>query len=212
MGPAVSGAAGPAVLPGGHRFVLFAAFPAEGFCPLHQGFRSVLRALRNTLAVISDAFEINLQFYEPGHLSEKESLFSGQEHNGSILAGAAESDLAYPAGHKPPLPVVLMNRTLRGNVIFCNREGIARGLLCAMSESGIVVGQDLLLFTTNVAPDSFCRYCTPSLTAIDLKMQTVAEQALKMCIALASHQALSASEVILQPEAIFRDSFPAKTL
>ena len=147
MGPAVSGTAGPVVLPGGHRFVLFAAFPAESFCPLHQGLRSVLRALRNTLAVISDAFETNLQFYKPGHLSEKESLFSGQEHNGSILAGAAESDLAYLAGHKSPLPVVLMNRTLRGNVIFCNHEGIARDLLCALSESGIAVGQDLLRFS-----------------------------------------------------------------
>lgn len=93
-------------------------------------------------------------------------------------------------------------------VIFCNHEGIARGLLTALNEFGVAVGQDVFLLTTSVGPSSLCRFCSPSITSIDLKMQAVAENALKLCLGLMSRQADPQTTITLQPEVVFRDSFP----
>lgn len=116
----------------------------------------------------------------------------------SFCEGSEES------GYEQGIRLIQKRRIPR--VIFCNHEAIARGVLSALTESSVHVGEQVQLFTTSVAPASYCRYCTPSLTVIDLKMQQVAERALRMSLSLISHQPLPSSIVTLQPEVIFRDS------
>ena len=101
-----------------------------------------------------------------------------------------------------------MQKKLVSRAIFCNQEEIARGLLAALNEFGVAVGRDTLLLTTTAGPASLCRFTSPSLSTIDLKMQSVASEALKLCLNLISRRGDPKAHIVLQPEVAFRDSFP----
>lgn len=72
----------------------------------------------------------------------------------------------------------------------------------------MAVGRDTLLLTTTAGPASLCRFTSPSLSTIDLKMQSVASEALKLCLNLISRRGDPKAHIVLQPEVAFRDSFP----
>lgn len=108
------------------------------------------------------------------------------------------------------LAVSLLQRQELKKVLYCNNESIARGMSAALQESGISVGEELLLFTANNGPDSFCRYLMPALTEIDLRFREVAEEALKLCIRLVSHSGQEDTARMIQPSVIFRRSMPKK--
>lgn len=106
------------------------------------------------------------------------------------------------------LGIKLVQKKLVSRAIFCNQEEIARGLLAALNEFGVAVGRDTLLLTTTAGPASLCRFTSPSLSTIDLKMQSVASEALKLCLNLISRRGDPKAHIVLQPEVAFRDSFP----
>lgn len=115
---------------------------------------------------------------------------------------AADAESGYALGIK------LIQKHQVPRAIFCNQEEIARGLLAALAEFGIAVGTDTYLLSTNTGPESVCRFTTPSMTTIDLRMQTVASETLKLCFNLISRRADPTAHIIIQPEVSFRDSFP----
>lgn len=258
-----------------------------------QALISALRAVNEVTKLFSEPAEINLQFYEPDTLVEKQNILSSQLYNGIIIAGASNADLQFLAQPLGPVPTVLLNRrvdeypyvtidhatagrlacdivascspesvatiwerqyhvatnTRRDaflkrwdelglgaennqyfcaadaeagyslgikliqkrqvpRAIFCNQEEIARGLLAALVEFGVAVGTDTYLLTTNTGPDSLSRFTSPSMTTIDLRMQAVAAETLKLCFNLISRRADPKTHMVIQPEVTFRDSFP----
>ena len=93
-------------------------------------------------------------------------------------------------------------------VLYCNNESISRGLLTALNEEGVNVGDDVLLFSANNGPDSFCRYMTPSVTEIDLRMREVFEQALRRLLGIVNRREDGNSCTVITPRIIYRASMP----
>ena len=93
-------------------------------------------------------------------------------------------------------------------VLYCNNESVSRGLLTAMNEAGIRVGEEIYLFTANSGPDSFCRFMTPSVTTIDLRMQEVFEQGLKLLLGIINHHEDGDTVTTIAPRYVYRDSMP----
>lgn len=112
------------------------------------------------------------------------------------------SEAGYSLGLK-----MVQKKTIN-EIVFCNHEEIACGLLAAFNEFHIPVGEKVLLLTTNTGPSSLCRFATPSISVIDLKMQTVAQEAIKLCYNLISRRVEAGTQITVQPEIVFRDSFP----
>lgn len=106
------------------------------------------------------------------------------------------------------LGIRMVHKKQMAKVIFCSHDGAARGFLAALNECGIKVGEDVLLFTANSGPHCLCRFSTPSITSIDLKMQAVIENALRMCLGMITRQVETRVANILTPEIVFRDSLP----
>lgn len=102
----------------------------------------------------------------------------------------------------------LVQKGLVKKVIYCNNESIAKGLLTALDESEVKVGRDVLLFTTNSGPDSFCRFSSPSISYIDLRMQEVFSAALHLCLNIVSRNEDERSVLTIQPKCVFLDSMP----
>lgn len=93
-------------------------------------------------------------------------------------------------------------------VLYCNNESTTRGLLTALNEEGVKVGSDLLLLSANNGPDAFCRYMTPSVTEIDLRMREVFEQGLKTLLGIINHREPAEPVTVIRPRVIYRDSMP----
>ena len=102
---------------------------------------------------------------------------------------------------------LLQNNALK-KVLYCNNESIARGVVSALLEAGVQIGSDLFLFTANNGGDTFCRYLTPPVTEIHLRMREVFEQGLKRCLRLIAHPGEETKEMLLQPTVIYRQSLP----
>ena len=95
-------------------------------------------------------------------------------------------------------------------VLYSNNESITRGIVAALHEAGIAIGSDVLLFSANNGPDSFCRYLYPPVTEIHLRMREVFEQALRLCLRLIAHNGEENSKTLLRPSVIFRQSLPPR--
>ncbi len=77
-----------------------------------------------------------------------------------------------------------------------------------MNEAGIRVGEELFLFTANNGTDAFCSYLTPSVTTIDLRMQEVFEQGLKLLLGIINHHEDSEAVTTIVPRYVYRESMP----
>lgn len=121
---------------------------------------------------------------------------------GSHFTCEGSSDDGYELG------ISMVQKKQLQRVLYCNNENIARGLVSAINESGIKLGEDLLFFTANNGPDSFCRYMAPPLTVINLRLREIFEEALKLCLSLISHKGGEKTSITLQPYVKFRESMP----
>lgn len=126
----------------------------------------------------------------------------GLDLTGGQFTCEGSSDDGYELG------VSMVQKKQLRRVLYCNNESIARGLSAAFNESGIKLGKELLFFTANNGPDSFCRYMTPPLTVINLRIREVVENALKLCISLISRVGDEKASITLQPYVKFRESMP----
>ena len=93
-------------------------------------------------------------------------------------------------------------------VVYCNNESVARGLLTALNEEGVSVGSEVLLLSANNGPDAFCRYMTPSVTEIDLRMREVFEQGLRKLLGIINRREDESSCAVIAPRVIYRASMP----
>lgn len=132
--------------------------------------------------------------------SEELSIASDISH----FTCEGDSDAGYT------LAISLLQKRELKKVLYCNNESIARGVAFALQEAGVKIGEDVLLFTANNGPDSFCRFLSPSITEIDLRFREVSEEALKLCLRLISHAQADNTALVIRPSAIFRQSMPEK--
>lgn len=155
----------------------------DSVCAIWDNHLHVATNLRRT-AFVQRAAELHMNLQDSQYICE----------------GA--SDAGYELGLK------LIQRGLLKKVVYCNNEGIAKGMLTALNESGIAVGQEVLLFTANNGPDSFCRFSSPSISSIDLRMQEVFSTALQLCLSIIGRSKDENSVVTIQPKCVFRASMP----
>lgn len=129
-----------------------------------------------------------------------------QELNMDLKDGQFNCEGSSEDGYE--LGVNLIQKGLLRKVIYCNNESIAKGVLTALNEANIRVGKDVLLFTTNNGPESFCRFSSPSISYIDLRMQEVFGTALRLCLNIISRNENESSVLTIQPKCVFRESMP----
>ena len=70
------------------------------------------------------------------------------------------------------------------------------------------MGSDLYLLSANNGPDAFCRYMTPAVTEIDLRMQEVFEQGLKLLLGIINHHESGDTVTVISPRIVYRESMP----
>lgn len=126
----------------------------------------------------------------------------GLELSESQYMCESSSDDGYDLGRS------LIQKGQMKKVLYCNNESVSRGLLTAMNEAGIRVGEEIYLFTANNGPDSFCRFMTPSVTTIDLRMQEVFEQGLKLLLGIINHHEDGDTVTTIAPRYVYRASMP----
>ncbi|SFL33349.1 transcriptional regulator, LacI family [Gracilibacillus orientalis] len=69
-----------------------------------------LKGIQNKSLFKENLFEILIQPYENGKLSEVESLHTGNKYNGAIIANASDEDLRYIEDSNLKVPIVLYQR------------------------------------------------------------------------------------------------------
>ena len=108
------------------------------------------------------------------------------------------------------LAISLLQKNALKKVLYCNNESIARGIVSALLEMDVKIGSDVFLFTANNGGDTFCRYLTPPVTEIHLRIREVFEQGLKTCLRLIVHPGEEIKGILLQPTIIYRQSLPSR--
>lgn len=109
------------------------------------------------------------------------------------------------AGYEAGLKFLKSNRMPKA--VYCSHEGMVRGFVSALTESGVRVGEDVRILASNLGSSDDCRYCNPSVSYVNLRFQEVIEAALKMCIQLMTKKPVPQSQIILKPELVYLDSF-----
>ena len=93
-------------------------------------------------------------------------------------------------------------------VIICIYDMVAMGIISALNEAGIKVGEDVHVIATSTSPSSLAARYTPPLTVVDLKMQDISERCLKLAIALAQKTITEPQKIVVPPTIIYRRSSP----
>lgn len=158
------------------------------------------RGGRSVCTVWDSRFHVATNLRRTAFTGRAEEL--GLEMNESQFMCEGSSEDGYELGRS------LIQKNLLKKVLYCNNESVSRGLLTAMNEAGIRVGKELYLFTANNGPDAFCRYMTPSVTTIDLRMQEVFEQSLKLLLGIINHHESAGTVTVISPRIVYRDSMP----
>lgn len=159
---------------------------------------AIERGGNDIAAIWEKRFHVSVNVRTKAFLERAEEL--GVDMNGRQFFCDGTDEDGYDLG------IRMVHKKQLAKVIFCSHDGVARGFQAALNECGVKVGEDVLLFTANSGPHSLCRFSTPSITSIDLRMQAVIENALRMCLGLITRQVEAKTSIILSPEIVFRDS------
>lgn len=74
----------------------------------------LMNGINAAIASESLPVDVNIRFYEPGHIESQTTLWTPGDNIAAILVAAAPSDLNCLSQRKAEIPVVLLNRTLPG--------------------------------------------------------------------------------------------------
>lgn len=96
-------------------------------------------------------------------------------------------------------------------VILCMYDTVAFGLIRALNESGVRVGEQVEVLATGTSYPGFFSRATPSITVVDLKLAEVAQRAVRLAIDHATGRIAQPTELIVPPEILYRESSPRPT-
>lgn len=96
--------------------------------------------------------------------------------------------------------------------IICVYDTVAFGLIRAFNEAGVAVGKDVEVLTTGTSTPQFFARSTPSISVVDLKLTELSQRAVRLAIDLATQRVTAPTNVVIQPELIYRESSPPPSL
>jgi DNA-binding LacI/PurR family transcriptional regulator len=164
---------------------------------------SVSRGGASVCSIWDSRFHVATNLRRTGFMERAKELEVELSDGQFVCEGSSED--GYELGRS------LVQKGQLKKVAYVNNESVCRGLLTALNEAGVQVGKEVFLLSANNGPDAFCRYMTPSVTEIDLRMREVFEQGLKLLLGIINRHEADDSVTIISPRVIYRDSMPEIT-
>lgn len=93
-------------------------------------------------------------------------------------------------------------------VIICIYDMVGLGIMSALNEAGIPIGEDVQVIATSSGLSRLFARSTPPMTVVDLKMEEVSQRSVKMAIDLADGRLAGPQNIIVHPTIIYRKSCP----
>lgn len=95
-------------------------------------------------------------------------------------------------------------------VILCSYDMVGFGILSALHEAGVRVGEEVQVLAISAGPQRlFARSCPP-MTVVDLRIREIMERCLTMAIDLAAGHLTQPRSLLIQPEIVYRQSAPRR--
>ena len=96
------------------------------------------------------------------------------------------------------------------HVILCAYDMVGLGILGALYEAGIRVGEEVQVLAVSTGPQRlFARSCPP-MTVVDLRTREIMEHCLSLAIDYAAGHLTEPRSLTVQPEIVFRQSAPQR--
>ncbi len=109
-------------------------------------------------------------------------------------------------GYELGLEFLRKNRLSK--VIVCVYDMVALGIMSALNENGIKIGEDVEIIATSTGlPGLFAR-SSPPMTVVDLKIEEVTVQSIRLAHSLATNRLKAPQTLTVTPEIIYRVSSP----
>lgn len=128
----------------------------------------------------------------------------GWEPSGHTLYCANRVDDGYELGCE------LVRAGRLTHVILCAYDMVGLGILGALYEAGIRVGEEVQVLAVSTGPQRlFARSCPP-MTVVDLRTREIMEHCLSLAIDYAAGHLTDPRSLTVQPEIVFRQSAPQR--
>ena len=152
---------------------------------------------------------LNPGSYEGMNLRANAFLRTCREYGVDISRNVFYCDNTIDAGYELGVSLIRENRVPR--VITCIYDIVSFGMLRALVEAGINVGEEVQLLATGTSLSSFFSRCTPPMTMVEMHLEEVSQRAMRVAVELAARRISSNTEIVLHPSIIYRTSSPAPT-
>lgn len=102
----------------------------------------------------------------------------------------------------------LIRKNKLSKVIICAYDMVGLGIISALNEAGIRVGEEVQVLAISTGPQRLFARSYPPMTVVDLRPQETSERALTVAIGLATKRLTSPQKLVIQPTLVYRQSCP----
>lgn len=102
----------------------------------------------------------------------------------------------------------LVRRNQLHRVILCTYDMVALGIMNALSEAGISIGDDVQILATSMSIPQLFSTSFPPMTVVDLKMEKIYEYAAHLAMSFANGTVTDIQKIAVKPELLYRESCP----
>ncbi len=106
------------------------------------------------------------------------------------------------------LGLELIRKKRLPKIILCVYDMVGLGIMSALNEFGIKVGEDVELIANSTGLQGILARSSPPMTVVDLKMQEVTVLAIRLAVSLANKRVSAPQSLSVTPEIIYRASSP----
>lgn len=152
---------------------------------------------------------LNPASYEGMNLRANAFFRTCGEYGVDISRNVFYCDNTIDAGYELGVSMIRENHVPK--VITCIYDIVSFGMLRALVEAGINVGEEVQLLATGTSLSSFFSRCTPPMTMVEMHLEEVTQRAMRVAVELAARRIGSDTEIVLHPNIIYRASSPAPT-
>ena len=91
-------------------------------------------------------------------------------------------------------------------VVFCNSDSIAVGLINSLGQKGIRIPHDLEVIALGMNVPEISKYSNPPLTVVNIPMEKMGRECVKLAVDILEHKVDSVQHRSYKAELIVRDS------